>query len=214
MIDYEQQMLRFIKLSNELKLSSGAQVLYFHLATLARSKFYSNTFKIDNITLCDRANISTEKMRRARKELVAQTLIDYQSGSGSASGEYTIIDLLNSSEEKNKETTSIKLNEAEIDNINRKTRVFEDFSKDKRIMARYIYEILQKAIKNQTAGVFGGYYENAQKFINAKSVVTAPFILKLITLLEEKKDIRDLPSYILTSVSNFVRENKKSILNT
>ena len=78
MIDYEQQLIRFMQLATEINLSSGAQLLYFHLITLIRTRFYANTFKIDNETLSKRANISLSKLKRSRNELQAQSLIDYK----------------------------------------------------------------------------------------------------------------------------------------
>ena len=212
MIDYEQQLIRFMQLATEINLSSGAQLLYFHLITLIRTRFYANTFKIDNETLSKRANISLSKLKRSRNELQAQSLIDYKSGGGSASGEYTIIDLLNVSKATNKNYMNENLTDVEIDLINRNIKHFDAFSNETKTMARFIYEVVQKAIKNQSAGVFGNKFQSVQQFINAKSVITAPFIFKLTKQIEGKKDIRDLPSYILTAVSNFVDENKKELV--
>lgn len=93
MIDYENQLRKFFKITKAVHISPQAQTLYFQLISYFDSKFWPQSLKLDNITIYHSTELSRQALARARKELQKLALISYTPGTGSASGEYVVFDL-------------------------------------------------------------------------------------------------------------------------
>lgn len=207
MITFENQMRKFLQITARVKVTSKAQSLYIQLLEFFREKFFPKEIRINNGALQNRTNLSRHQLIDARQELKDLALVDYTAGAGSQSGNYILIDLCNAklssivAVSQKTEATSATLSDLK--------EIVNDLVDDYKIWGDYILETLNKAISNNTAGIYSNYYTTSQVFLKAKLEFKTSVLYKLIYTLRNKPDIQDKQSYILASVANYVREQKQ-----
>lgn len=207
MITFENQMRKFLQITAKVKVTSKAQSLYIQLLEFFREKFFPKQIRINNGALQNRTNLSRHQLIDARQELKDLALVDYTAGAGSQSGNYILIDLCNAklssivAVSQKTDATSATLSDLK--------EIVNDLVDDYKIWGDYILETLNKAISNNTAGIYSNYYTTSQVFLKAKLKFKTSILYKLIYTLKNKPDIQDKQSYILASVANYVREQKQ-----
>ena len=211
-INYELQLKKFWQVTNTVKLSSNAQCLYFQLLNLFNNNFWCKTLKIPNQQLYSLANLSRDALIRARGELQKYSLIKYTQGSGSASGEYIMIDITHLNELSIIPNYIFNENQAKIDNLERISNDYrEKLTGTTLIYFDLILKTLQKAISNNQQGKYGNFYTTTQMFLNCEYTVTFDLINKLISVLSCKEvTIHDKEAYILTTIANEMRKRFKN----
>ena len=208
-IEYDVQLKKFHRITQVVDISPQAIALYFQLINCFYNKGMPLRLKIDNNQLYHLTKLSRQALHLARIELVKLTLIDYTPGSGSASGEYMLLDLSEKRlEEINKDLKFWQLSDAKIANVNNILKEFEYRPKEYQFYAQYVIKILQDAIKNKQTGIFNNSYETAQTFLAARNNITVPIISRVITSLMHKPDIQNKPAYVLTVIADQLRKHQ------
>ncbi len=211
MLNYELQLTKFAKIAAIAELSSDVQTLYFQLMSQFKYRYFPDSLKLDNITLHNCTQLPFERLRRARAKLQKLELISYTSGGGSAPGEYIIFDL-SKKEYKNLVTDVKRLNLLPDVKIASKIDIlksFEQFPKENKFYAEFIYRVLEKALKNQQTGIYANEYMTAIDFLKASTELTIPFIFKLTETFKYKPDIENKEAYVLACLTNFTKELRR-----
>ena len=210
MIEYENQIHKFMMLTQRVKISCSAQTLYIHIIEKFKSIGYPSRLRIDNYYLRANARLSKNQFFNARKELEELCLITYTPGGGSASGEYTLTNLSDVGIEdlikNSNRIVKTKNSEPEIDNISKLKESFKYLADEDKIWANYIIRLLKGVISKSKSITVNGTYKNVIDFIYKSKEINYGFIFKLITVLKNKKNISDKEAYVLSSISNYVEE--------
>lgn len=199
-MEFDSQIRKFLQLTDMLQISSHAQCLYIQLLQKFRENIFPDTLKIDNMTIMQVTRLSRRQLIDARTELQGLSLIDYTSGSGSASGTYTMIDI---SKDKIKNIAQISYyNGSVIANLSDLKEKIKYLKGDFKTWGLYILNVIDKTIKQNVKGVFSNYYVSTQKFLQIKNELQYDTIFKLISQLKYRDDINNKESYILATLAN------------
>lgn len=211
MIDYEQQIIKFVKITSVVKISCHAQTLYLHLLTEFRHKFFPKELKVDNKLLYSATGLSRKQLCCARVELQQLNLLYYNKGAGSSSGTYIIIDLSqNRIQDICADIKDIKIpKEPKIANLTDFSKQFDNLPEEDRFYGQFVCNVLYKALQKQQTGVFANSYATAQTFLTASNELTLPVVYKLIITLKNKPDIQDKTAYTLAVLANFAQAYRK-----
>lgn len=203
-INYEQQLKKFWKVTNTVKLSSNAQCLYFQLLNLFNNNFWCKELKISNLELQKLTNLSRHQIINARLELQEYSLLKFTNGIGSAPCTYLMVDITELNELSLIPKYIFNENEAKIDNLERISKEHrEKLTGTTLIYFDLVINTLKKAIKDNKSGKYGNFYTTTQMFLNCEYTITFDIINKLISVLSCKDiTIHNKEAYILTTIAN------------
>lgn len=203
MINFETLATKFLTITEQVKISSNAQCLYFQLLKFFRNNFWLKTLEIDNMRIHHATGLSRKQILFARNELEKLTFIKYNKGSGSKSGTYELIDTTNA---KIDSIIAIsKLPEAKIDNLRHLSEQVDNLYGESRFWGQYILQVLSNAT-NANSGVYNNFYATTQTFLKAQQTIQIDTIYKLIEIMQNKPDLKDRDAYILTVVANTIKQ--------
>lgn len=206
MIKFEEQARKFLSITGAVQISANAQCLYFQLLNFFNSKGFPNEMQIDNMTIHSKTRLSRQQLTTARHELQKLSLIDYMPGSGSASGKYVLSDIQNAKIDSVMEIC--KKTDGEIDNLTALNKQVEDLTGDYKLWAKYILKVINDAISKNKHGVYQNYYATTLAFVRAKNTLQFDTLMNITKQLIWKPDIKNRDAYILTCISNEVKNNR------
>ena len=208
-MEFDSQIRKFLMITKVKPISANAQCLYLQLLEAFKANLFPTELKLDNMALHQLTRLSRQQLTNARTELQKLSLLCYTPGGGSASGTYQLIDI---SDANIKSIIEICENsDGEIANLKALKEHVDKLEGDWGFWANYILDVINKAIKTNTKGIYNNYYATTQTFLKARNDLQIDLIHKLATHLKLRTDIANKPAYILAAIAN---EAKQKMLRT
>ena len=166
-MEFDSQIRKFLLITKVKAVSAHAQCLYLQLLDAFKAHLYPVELKLDNAVMHRLTHLSRQQLTNARTELQKLSLLYYTPGRGSASGSYQLIDITNANINSMIDISCD--NDTEITNLKEIQNEVEKMQSSWRFWGLYTLDVLKKAIKSNTKGVYNNYYATTQTFLKAQN---------------------------------------------